>query len=537
MDYLTEYALDDLHVSLERSKRTLQLSEINVFNDGFNQLCRWEIKGKHKGCSSDVFAWQGDNATLQLKRDADRYLQNGFVAQCEVNNVNDGTWEYKLIIASALTKLSQCCHYDYFSQVPLKALFKQLLHRHSILNIRFDFDDRTHPFELQYQQSDFDVFTSLTVQYGLLTYFKIIKDVEWLVITDSMPRFKELTLSESEAHYMLHADVFAFDIKRQNAALPERVLLRSEDATLSDGPFEAISKQSRLHQSSQETKLSSMRRHELHDLYASYQASELDEQAKQCQKQMDWQRELISFSTPLIDLVAGDVIHLKQTNDPRLEGTYRIISIDSHSKKWLKDGGENASSHLRITAIPNEIAFSPLHSSFRSDFVPEVMRSNYKRAAPPLMLGSISGDEMRPEDKDGCYHATLSIEKNKTTPPLRLMRSYTGVSKRGAYGLDFPLYGKTDVVIAMQNNCPQRLVILGSYANHNQSNVVNHTNAKQHIIQTEQGLGLCLDNETNEITLHSSEHAHSLVIKGTPESEHITLASKTGEIEICANNT
>ena len=34
--------------------------------------------------------------------------------------------------------------------------------------------------------------------------------------------------------------------------------------------------------------------------------------------------------------------------------------------------------------------------------------------------------------------------------------------------IDFPLNGKTDVVVAMQNNCSQSLVILGAYHNKNQ---------------------------------------------------------------------
>lgn len=532
MDSYQIRPLDELMVSLQSSKVTLAVHHMSCFDEGFNRRPYLTLTGRHKGPRSEVLSWLGDSAHVCVPyyfAASESFFFEGDVSHCEITSIDKSLIGYVLTLTSPLTRLTYERHEDYYSYVTLKDIFKTLLERHAVHYYLFDFDDVEHAFELQYQQTDYDVFSSLTVQYGLIYFFKKIKEQYYLIISDTLPCHNEIILAENEHHNLQHGVACAFDISASYQAVADEVLIRNEDADFNDAPFEAFGAKQ-----SHENPHAHMDFYEIFEPYASLSQSETQKQAQRFKRQMDWQQAVVFISTPLMALCVGDEINLKETRDPRLNVPYSILSIERHIKQGLNEGGGiEYSSHQRLTLLPKKNLFSPLHLLFLSE-KNNIKHHAYEMAKPPLLLGTINGSaEGSPRNIKGHYQVNLSFNKDKRTNFLRLMLGYTGVTEKEPYGLDFPLHAQTNVVIAMQNSCPQRLIILGPYSSEVQGDLCTHKNPKQNFLQTSLGQGLLMDQKTNEIMLYNQDKNQCLTLSRHKE-DHITLKTKTGKLSMMA---
>ena len=64
--------------------------------------------------------------------------------------------------------------------------------------------------------------------------------------------------------------------------------------------------------------------------------------------------------------------------------------------------------------------------------------------------------------------------------------------------------------------------------------VCTKENSKQHIIQTEQGLGLNLDSLHSTISLYNKEHQQQLKLSDSKTDKQIKISTQIGEINIYA---
>lgn len=513
--------------------KALTVNTVSIVNYGLNSIYQLKLTGTITTTAKEISQWHnGYQVKLWLQHyDSDTCL-NGDITQCSITKIcsNSQVIDLELIANASLIRLKQKPKKDYFSNTPLSEIFKTLLEQAGIYNYQFKFSDIVHPFELQYQQTDFDLFTSLTVQYGLIYYYQPVAPYK-LIIEDKAPQQNLLHLKEQPNSGLVNKLNHVYDLSLYSHKLPQTIRLRAEANDHSQQQYIAIA-------GNKEDELSCII--DLYELYACYSAQECQQFANILKGQLDWQRLYLKFKAPLFQFRPGDNITFEETADPRIIGTYQVISINTEYTQ--QQPATEPQSYQQIIAVPVTTPFYPVHPllSYQSLIhiekqmqTQQIFFQPYQIANPPFLQAKIKGSHLQAcPDQQGLYQVHLNINKEKFTPPLRLLQNYSGKNHRGAYGLEFPLYGNTDVVISIINDCPQRLVILGAfYGNHN-LDVCNSSNAKQHIMQSHNGLGLCLDESKKSLCLYNKSQHQYLALHATPKQQTIKLISKIGTIKL-----
>lgn len=448
-------------------------------------------------------------------------------------------WMYQLVITPPLARLQQCRHYNLFTNTSISVIFKQLFQRHGITHVQYAFSDKIHPFELQYGQSDFELFTRLVVQYGLTYFYTTTSQGLQLIITDKPVKGTHHDFTENTTTGMHHDQEAAYDVMLSSQRLPKGVRFRAEATDAS-----------RIQYVSYQGQASSLKREPFHDVFELYACSS----QKACEEfghyffgQLQWQRQLLYFKTPLMNLVPGDTVSIQQPRDPRIRETYQIIYVAKQGSEIQTPYETSKTDYQAVIAIRLSTPFYPLHPLNQPAIdpvpkplphapSPQLFQATHPAPLPSLILGTIDGSPHEPAvDETGCYRVRLWLNRETVTPPLRLMQPYAGPPTSERSGFHFPLHGDTDVVLSCLNQNPQQLIILGAFTHDKQPDAVTSTNAHQHIMQTHQGLGMCFDDKTQTLSLYTKGKKQRCDI-GIPEgmAEGIRLLTDTGELEIYA---
>lgn len=437
------------------------------------------------------------NASFTIQSEPDQLI-NGIVSVIEENGAYQDKFKYTLIIKPNLSRLKEKCRKDYYAQTDLKTVFSALFQKYRLIEISYRFKNKAIPFFLQYHQSDYDFFLTLIIQYGLIFYFDSRETYHTLIITDSPQqpnRLKQLKLCNDNA--MQKPFNCAYQLHEQTCLLPDRLYIHTFDATYHYKRYATNTHNN--------TSFPGHGRHEISLPYACYTQAECDVYAKNIQRSIDWQRHLLQLTTHQLALCPGDIIQIEGYSDD----IFRVVSLsgagsEAHSHGFLDDASTLQSHHTLILIPINafylslplclyedkQIMISRFNSFLQEEgSLPQIFYHNIQNITPPPLLGNISGNDNMPAiQQNGSYPVTLEINHKKKAYNVPILQLTLNPHTHPFFGLRFPLYANTTVVIGWLNGCKQHPFILGCYPEPSAA-VTAHTAAK-HLIQTHSGIGL-----------------------------------------------
>lgn len=436
--------------------------------------------------------------TLQMEEMHDFSVSNqkshyhGIISEFSLLDKIKDTYYYKVVLIPKLAKLKYTKESDVFIESSLSDILNSVFNSQGISQdyrkLSFNTNDKKYAsttgcynrygFVCQYNESDYNFINRLLERDGLYYYFKQLENSEQMVITDQkedyIKRDKPLRfrfLSDQTSAPDPNAIHF---FERKSTLAPKKVTIMNfgyEKANLGDqGVISCsafVSSDGREDSSlfGEETvygeNFISPENQGDGQFLASIRAQELYAHSKLC----------FAKSTA-VPISAGMRIKLDDSKYDQFNGEYLVVEV-IHKGQQMLVGMQNPKENPFF--YENTLVLLPANIQFRP-----------KRISPwPCISGTmnalIDGEQnsQSPQiDSTGRYKIRFPFLKNakadgKGSIWVRLATPYAG----NGYGLHFPLYKGTEVVLAFRDGNPDLPLIVNAVFNSINSNVVIDQNA------------------------------------------------------------
>jgi len=251
------------------------------------------------------------------------------------------------------------------------------------------------------------------------------------------------------------------------------------------------------------------------------------------QESIDCMRHILTIGTTRSNLIPGQHIELKNHPDEHLNKNYIITSI-IHSYDAMNaqlSGYKQEGMHYK-----NLLTLMPANLNFRLPWrKPDI--------TAPLQGKLESTSNQVALDNEGRYTFNYSFDTNNMakptlkSPPTHQLQPFAGNAP--GIGFHFPNHPAVEVALGFINGHAHQPFIMGALYNSEHHNVVTAVNPSQHIIRTQYGHELCIDDNANQekIVLATSQAENSLLLDAQLEQPQVQLKSATGNLTVaCALN-
>jgi type VI secretion system secreted protein VgrG len=248
---------------------------------------------------------------------------------------------------------------------------------------------------------------------------------------------------------------------------------------------------------------------------------------------LDVKRHQIIFLSTCTKVQPGQTILAKQNNK-----SYRVIEVEhtgqqstgkiyAENKNALDSGKpmDALTYWNKITCIPAEtpyVGYYPIQNNYQANTLATIESAEENPGQPYL-------------DDLGRYRVRFGFDKSdapkgKASPPVRLAQPLSGEE----FGIHWPLHAGTQVLIGFENGDSDRPVILGVVPHANNPSPVTAQNARQHILRTQSGHSLLLDDTpgASKTQLATPNLQHQLLLDNSSANPKIRLATEQGKMQI-----
>lgn len=337
-------------------------------------------------------------------------------------------------------------------------------------------DYPSHPYTVQYQETDFDFVSRLLEHNGIHYHFTQQPDTEMLVLGDDNKAFAEIVGQETMVYdgtnrRTFEDEAFVTSLRRFRRPRAAKVRVRDYNWRLPTTPL------------SSEHDADTRTGHGVFDFFGDHFGTDAagSRFARLRAEEHVISGDVYSGTTTSRSMLPGSRFVLTGHPNPDLDKAYVVTAIREGVER-----SEGSTYVKSFEAIPADVVYRPA-----------------RRVPWPRVDGLVNAKvdgEVRatatPVDAEGRYKLVLPFDERAKTggKASRWVRA-AQPSAGSAYGFHFPLHIGTEVVVGHVNGDPDRPIILGAVPNTETESPVLSDNAMQSRMRTGSGIVIELDDD------------------------------------------